>query len=131
MESITSVHETIGIFIQRTNCLYLKTGLQIYLQYPHNWRELNTQKLCYTSENITDAYPLEPFVSEPCTPGSGNRVSDCMVLEILYVSNHAHKSPYAYGHHHTGMGLHTCMVFFSKNVQVSFNIGPHTGMVRV
>ena len=41
------------------------------------------------------------------------------------------KLPYAYRHHHTGIGPHTHMVIYFNTVRVSLNIGPHTGMVRV
>ena len=39
------------------------------------------------------------------------------------------KSPYAYRNHYTSMVPHTCIVIFFDAIQVSLNIGPHTGTV--
>ena len=75
MASSTSVNTIMGDFIQKTNSVYTKTGIQIYPQYPHNWQKKHTQQPTSASDNITGIFTLELEFGDLLPPGSGNRVS--------------------------------------------------------
>ena len=59
----------------------------------------------------------------------------CVVNELFFISIFMlvpiiAKSPYAYGHHHTGMGPQYFYGDFPRQqYEYRLNIGPHTGMV--
>ena len=53
-----------------------------------------------------------------------------VTVNIIYMLVTIHgKSTYGYGHHHTSIGSHNCIVIFYNTVLELLNIGPHTGMV--